>query len=160
VPTTVARRLERLEAVERANMKRRHDAGIRAMGATMAPEHIDLIQSWMHEHCGGHVLVRLPGESWYDILERLKPPALVRASWLLMAHHVIDGTPASLAPAVAEVYVSDLQAYPINECDGCGYLLPGRARLRPDGTYRQIGWYMGACPVCGLDNHPKEEEPS
>jgi hypothetical protein len=160
MPATVARRLEKIEAAYRADEERRHAAGVRAMGATMAPEHIKLIQTWMHEHCGGHVLVRLPGESWYDILQRLQPPALVRASWLLMAHHMADGTPASLAPAVAEVYLADPDAYPTNACDECGYLLPTQSRLRPDGSYRQIGRYMGECPVCGNDNHPKEEESS
>jgi hypothetical protein len=159
VPATVARRLEKLEAVRRAEEQVRHDAAIRAMGATMAPEHITLIQDWMREHCGGLSLTRLPGESWYDILERLKPPALVRAAWLLTQYCVTDGMPASLAPSVAEVYLADPDAYPANVCDGCGYLLPTKSKLRPDGSYRQIGWYMGECPVCGNDNHPQKEVP-
>jgi hypothetical protein len=68
------------------------------------------------------------------------------------------GAPVSLAPSVAEVYLSDPDAFPTNACDGCGYLLPTQTKLKPDGTYRHIGWYMGECPVCGLDNHPKNED--
>jgi hypothetical protein len=62
----------------------------------------------------------------------------------------------SLAPAVAEVYLRDPQAYPANTCEGCGYLLPAKTKVRPDGTYRHLGLYLGTCPVCGLDNHPAE----
>jgi hypothetical protein len=29
--------------------------------------------------------------------------------------------------------------------------------LRPDGSYRHVAGYVGACPVCGLDNHPEED---
>jgi hypothetical protein len=37
--------------------------------------------------------------------------------------------------------------------------MPARAQIRPDGTYRfPGGWYMGECPVCGLDNHPEKED--
>jgi hypothetical protein len=155
VPATVARRLERLEAVHQAEERRRVAAAVAAIGRTMAPEHVGLVQAWLRDHCGGKLApTRMPGESWYALFERLEPPSIVRALWLLLAHHAHQGTPISLEPSVAEVYRNDPEALPTNPCEGCGYLLPTRTRLRPDGTYRHVAWYMGECPVCGCDNHP------
>lgn len=157
MPATLTRRLEKLEAAQRAAMQQRFDDAVEALGRTMAPEHREVIADWMRERFG--VTFRLPGGGpWYAILEEHQPPALVRAAWLLVAEHLQNRAPVSLAPSVAEVYLNDPAAYPTNACESCRYLLPTRSRIRPDGTYRHIGWYTGSCPACGLDNHPTEDE--
>ena len=157
--TTFDRRLRALESAQRAALQQKWDAAILAMRDSMDREHIRVLVSWMNDHCGGTIGPSFRGgENWYDVLERLRPPALVRALWLIMAEHMGRGAPVSLAPSVAEVYLADPDAFPANACDGCGYLLPTKTKLRSDGTYRHIGWYMGECPVCGLDNHPEKAD--
>jgi hypothetical protein len=159
VTSVLARRLGKLEAVQRATAQRRFDEAVTALRRTMAPEHRDVIVDWMRERFG--VTFRLPaGGSWYAILEEHQPPALVRAAWLLVAEHLLSGAPVSLAPSVAEVYLNDPEAYPMASCERCGYLMPTRSKIRPDGSFRHIGWYLGECPVCGVDNHPEEEAAS
>jgi hypothetical protein len=112
----------------------------------------------MHEHCGSLELRRRPGDTWYSILERYESPALVRAVWLLMSEHMATGAPLTLIPELAEVYRSNTNAFPAHPCGGCGYLLPTRARLRPDGTYMFLrGVYVGICPVCERDIRPDVE---
>ena len=155
--TALARRLEKLEADRRDKYHARWQSGIDTLLLSMDREHVAFFQDWMREHCGGLTLRRLPGDTWYDLLDRDKPPALVRAVWLLMCEYMDTGAPVSLAPSVAEVYLSDPDAFPANACEGCGYLLPTQSKVRPDGTYRHVGRYLGACPVCGRDNHPDEE---
>jgi hypothetical protein len=123
----------------------------------MAPEHVRYVQDWMREHVGDGVQTARPGDTWHTVLARLRPPALVRAAWLLLENHLQRGTSLSLAPSVAEVYLADPDAWPAGACEGCGYPMPTRSTLRPDGTYRHVGWYMGECPVCGLDNHPDQD---
>ena len=128
---------------------------------SMDPEQRRAVAGWLGEHvdgkrsggaCGasGHVCARC--------LDRLDPPALARAIWLMMADHMTSGAPVAMPPHVAAVYLGDPSAYPANPCAGCGYLMPTQSRIRADGTYRHSGWYMGQCPVCGLDNHPDESE--
>jgi hypothetical protein len=152
-------RVKRLEADQREKDLARWNVGIDTLRQSMDREHVAFVRDWMREHCGGLTLHRTPGESWYALLKRLKPPALVRAMWLMMAHHMGDGTALSLAPTVAEIYLDDSDAYPINPCLSCGYLLPARARIKADdGCQLLSGWYMGECPVCGLDNHPDDSE--
>jgi hypothetical protein len=117
---------------------------------SMLPEHVELVHHWTNHHVGDGRLVD-PGESWYARLERWQPPALVRAVWLLIAHHVETRLSVSLAPGVAEVYLSDADAWPVRPCVGCGYPMPGRAKLRPDSTYEHVGDIsLGACPICSL----------
>jgi hypothetical protein len=158
VNTTLARRLGKLEADQRAANQERHDAGMRELGRTMAPEHIAFIQDWMEEHCGGPILRVPPGESVYETLERLNPPALVRAAWLMLDAHVRDGRPVSLAPEIAEVYLTDQRAWPVGSCEGCDYPLPIQGTVHPDGTFSDVGWYTGTCPACGLSNDPDDKE--
>lgn len=153
----LTRRLEKLEAGRRDEYHARWQAGIDRLLLSMDRAHVTLLQDWMHEHCGGLTLHRLPGETWYTLLDRLRPPALVRAVWILMYEYMGTGAPVALPPNVAEVYLSDADAVPASPCDRCAYLMPTQSRLRPDGTYRHVGRYLGACPVCGLDNHPNEE---
>jgi hypothetical protein len=96
----------------------------------------------------------LDGENWYRALDRLKPPALVRAVLILVAHHVGTLLSVSLTPDIAEVYLSDPETWPVNDCEGCGYPMPGPARLLDDDTYEHLGGVdLRPCPVCGLDNH-------
>jgi hypothetical protein len=112
----------------------------------------------MREHLGGlDATIALPGESPYSTFARLRPPALVKAAWLLMDNHVRTGAPVSLAPEVAEVYLADPDAWPLAPCEGCRYPLPMRGTVHPDGSFGDVAYYLGRCPVCGLDNHPEEE---
>ena len=157
--TALRHRLGKLEAVHRADVQQRHDAGTRALGRTMDRKHVQLIQDWMQENLGGlHARIALPHESVYETLKRLQPPALVRAVWLLTDAHVRTGCQVSLAPAVAELYLADENVYPASPCDGCGYPLPIRGALQPDHTFIDVGYYLGLCPVCGLDNHLQEDD--
>jgi hypothetical protein len=160
VSPALARRLGYLESARRTANTQAWDAAILKIRDSMEPEHIRFIATWMNEHSGGSILPPFRrGENWYDILERFRPPALVRALWLIMAEHMGRGAPVSLATSVAEVYLSDPDAFPVNPCTRCGYLLPARATVRPDNTYAlRRGWYMGECPGCGLDNHPEKED--
>jgi hypothetical protein len=124
----------------------------------MESGHRDIFREWMIEHCGGFRIDARLGGTWHTLLGRYRPPALVRAVWLLMCEHMERGAPVSLAAPVAEVYLADPDAYPANACEGCGYLMPSRSTINPNGAYQHVAWYMGDCPVCGLDNHPEEAE--
>src|SRR3954463_3049458 len=111
---TLTTRLERLEVAQHAANRARHNAAIGELGRTMSPEHIRFVQTWMREHIGDRRPIALPGESVAATLARLRPPALVRAAWLMVEDHVRNSTPVSLAPEVAEVYLNDSRAYPTN----------------------------------------------
>jgi hypothetical protein len=161
VNTTLARRLERLEAASREALEQRWAAAVETMRATFDPEHSKLIRDWL---LGPHAPVRAVehGHDVQRVCQRCmtdgNPPALVRAALLILVDHLASGAPVALPPNVAEIYLSDPDAYPTNPCDSCGYLLPTQSKISPNGTYQHVGWYLGACPVCGLDNHPEEEE--
>jgi hypothetical protein len=125
---------------------------------SMAPEHWSVAETWMQQHCPDRQDVVRPGESWYAMLARHQPPALVRAAWFLIAYHAETGYSVCLPPEVAEVYLGDPDALPARECAGCYYPLPTRVRIRPDDTYKHLGGvYLGVCPVCGLDTHGGDE---
>ena len=155
--TGLLRRVDRLEATRRAERAQRWKDGKEALFGSMEPAHRDIFRDWMFEHCGGFRPDTRPGDTTYTLLQRCRPPALVRAVWLLMAEHMERGTPVSLAPPVAEVYLVDPDAFPANGCEGCGYLMPTRSTITPDGAYRHSAWYLGACPVCGRDHHEESE---
>ena len=156
--TALARRLEKLEAVRRDQYDKRWRIAIDGLLRSMSREHVAEVQGWMRKHCGGLQLQRLPGDTWYSLLERYRPPALVRAVWVLMHAHMATRVPISLVPEVAEVYRADADAFPVNPCDGCGYLMPARARVLPDSTYRHLrGFYEGVCPVCETDTRTEPE---
>ena len=70
---------------------------------------------------------------------------------VIVVSHITTGSPVALPPEVARIYVDDPDAVPARPCAGCGYLLPMRAKVRPDGTYRYLASYEGACPVCERD---------
>jgi hypothetical protein len=152
-------RVKRLEADQREHDRARWNAGIDTLHRSMDREHVAFFQDWMRERLGSvKARIALPGESPYDTLVRLKPPALVRAVWLLLDAHVRDGCPVSLAPGVAEVYLADPDAWPMSPCDGCRYPLPMRGRVHPDGSFSDVAYYLGVCPVCGCDNQLEEAE--
>jgi len=131
--------------------ERRSRRAIDDLCESMAPEHVALVRRWLGEHCTRGEDLRLSEGGWYALLNGLKPPALVRAFWVLISHHVETRLSVSLAPAVAEVYLSDPDAWPAAGCDGCGYLLPAHVKLHPDDTYEYVGVvYGGTCPICGL----------
>jgi hypothetical protein len=128
-----------------------------AAPAPSGSRNLAIVASWFREHHRDGDPLKLDGEPWYGAFERLRPPAIARATILLIAHHVETRLSVSLAPPVAEVYLRDPDTYPIDGCAGCGYPLPTRARLRPDDTFEYLdGVYLGECPVCGLDNHPED----
>jgi hypothetical protein len=155
--STLTRRLQKIETRQRAVAASRWKAGIDQLLHSMDREHVTFVQEWMREHCGGLKLVPLPGESFPELLERLQPPALVRTVWLLMGSFITANTPVALGPEVAEVYLADPDAYPANSCEGCGYLLPTRSTIQPDGSYHHLASYEGECPVCGLDSRISRE---
>jgi hypothetical protein len=156
----LARRLGTLEASVRQDAERRWAAAVETLKETLAPEHARLIADWLrgpdavdrggqHGHGRDRVCSRciLDGD----------PPALVRAALLMLIDSTMtSGAPVALPPDVAAVYLEAADAYPANACEGCGYLMPMRATIRPDGTYRHIATYRGSCPVCGLGNRPRE----
>ena len=156
--SALARRLKKLEAPQRAATDRRWREGIDLLLGSMSDEHRGSFWAWMDEHCGGRRIPVHPGETTADILFRLKPPALVRAVWLLMLEHMQSGGSPLLPPHVADVYLSDPDAFPANRCEGCDYLLPVQSKLRADGTYRHLRLYEGECPACGRDNHQEEAD--
>ena len=84
VSTTLARRLQKLEAVQRAKASACWKAGIACLHETMAEADYDALLSWMDRQCGGRSIPFLPGELLADLVLRLNPPALVRAAWILM----------------------------------------------------------------------------
>jgi hypothetical protein len=157
VATTLARRLEKLEATAQHAAQQRWREALRQLYGTMAPKHIALFREWMQQCCGGQMIPIRSGETWPSLLARLQLSALVRAAWVLMSHHMVVGAPVALPAQVAKVYLQDPDAWPTNACAGCHYLLPTRSTLRRDGSFDHIATYEGECPFCGLDNHPQEE---
>ena len=120
---------------------------------SLAPEHAASIDRWIEARGAVGEELGLPGESVRDLLDRLRPPTIVRAVWLLIGHHVQTRLSVSLAPPVAEAYLRDPDAWPASPCGGCGYPLPAHVTLRPDNRFEDVRrMYMGACPICGLDN--------
>ena len=158
--TTLARRLGVLEAAVRRDAEQRWQVAVIAIRETMDREHARLVATWLREHLDGKhhgPCVDRPNHVCPRCIDRLDPPALARAVWFILVEHLVNGAPVAMPPNVAEVYLNDPQAYPADRCDGCGYLLPTRSTFRADGSYRHIARYLGACPVCGLDNHPTED---
>ena len=158
---TLARRLGALEATARQDLERRWMAAVDRMRETMDPEHARLVATWLREQVNGKPYgphVDTPSHVCPRCIDRLDPPALARAVWFMLLDHLTTGAPVAMPPHVAEVYLNDPRAVPSNPCKGCGYLMPAQSTIRPDGTYRHRGWYLGVCPVCGLDNHPQEAE--
>ena len=155
--TALGRRIGLLEASTREDQERRWMAAVVRLRDSMEPDHARQVAAWLRGHVdgkrwdgrcvehGSHVCPRC--------LDRLNPPALARAVWFMLLDHVFgSGAPVAMPPHVAEVYLSDPQAHPVNPCQDCGYLLPARSKVRPDGSYKHAAWYMGECPVCGLDS--------
>ena len=159
--TALARRLEKLESSAWDDLERRWAAAVDTMRATLAPEHGRLIAAWLRGP-GAAMRAEAHGHSEHRVCTRCildsNPPALVRAALLILVDQLTSGAPVALPPKVAEIYLSDPDAFPTNACGGCGYLLPTRSKLRMDGTYRHIAEYLGICPGCGRDNHPESEQ--
>jgi hypothetical protein len=157
----LARRLAALEASAREDQERRWAAAVEALRVTLDPEHARMIADWVsgpdaaargdgHGHGRQRVCRRCVLDS--------DPPPLVRAVFLMLVDSLASGAPVAMPADVAAIYLADPDAYPANPCKGCGYPLPTRSRVLPDGNYRHIGAYDGACPVCGHDNTRVGEE--
>jgi hypothetical protein len=163
MPGTLTRRLDRLEAAAADALQQRWRAAVATMRTTLDPDHGRMVADWLREHvdgkrhggpCDGD-----PGHVCPRCIDRLNPPPLARGVWLMLLDSVLrSGAPVAMPPDVAEVYLGDPHAYPANPCSGCGYLLPTRSTLRPDGSYRHIGLYSGVCPSCGLDDRSEKEQ--
>jgi hypothetical protein len=156
--SVLARRVEKLTAAQRSADHQRWQAGIDRLLDSMSTEHRESFWAWMDEHCAGRRIPALPGERPVETILRLQPPALVRAVWILMLEYQTGGATPVIPPDVADVYLSDPDAYPANYCEGCRYLMPARSKLRADGSYRHLALYEGECPACGRDNHQEDEE--
>jgi hypothetical protein len=158
VTATLARRLGALEATARQDLEGRWIAAVDRMRETMAPEHARLVATWLREQVNGKQYgphVDSPNHVCPRCIDRLDPPALARAVWFMLLDHLTSGALVAMPPNVAGVYLNDPQAYPADRCEECGYLLPARSKIRPDGSYRHMARYLGACPVCGLDTPPE-----
>src|SRR6266496_849527 len=56
--------------------------------ASMAPAHRAILEGWLQARLAEDEPVARPGERVFELLARLEPPALVRAWWALISHHV------------------------------------------------------------------------
>jgi len=158
--TTLARRLSRLEHSVAADQIRRWATAVVTLRATMDPGHARQAADWLNRHVVGQQWgphVASPNHVCPRCVDRFQPPALARAVWLMLIDHLTTGAPVALPPNVAAVYLNDPDAYPANPCGACGYLLPMRSQVRPDGTYRHIASYDGECPACGRDSRTDVE---
>jgi hypothetical protein len=158
---TLARRLDALEDAARRDTERRWRAAIDRLRETMDPEHASGVAAWLRQHVEGKrwgAHADGPDHVCPRCIDRLAPPALARGVWLMLIDHLTSGAPVAMPTSVAEVYLSDPHAYPANACEGCGYRLPTRSRVGPDGAYRHLAVYHAVCPVCGSDKSPEESE--
>jgi hypothetical protein len=149
--TTLGRRVGLLEGAVQRELRRQCGAAVVRLRETMAPEHARQVVSWMRGHGLGerrggdpghpsHPCTARPNHACAACIDRMGPPALVRAVWVLIFEHLGHGAPVALSPDVARVYLEHPDAAPGRPCSGCGYRLPARGgRLA----------YAGACPVCG-----------
>jgi hypothetical protein len=61
----------------------------------------------------------------------------------------IESGPAALPPQVAQVYIEDPKALPIQDCEDCGYLVPATAPAWSAAGHRPGRSYFERCPLCG-----------
>jgi hypothetical protein len=150
--STLTRRVGVLEGAVQGELRRRLGAAVVRLRETMAPEHARLVAGWLREHGWGergggdpghpsHPCTGRPDHGCAGCIDRLDPPALVRAAWVLIFEHIRHGAPVALPPEVARAYLEHQDAAPAAPCAGCGYRLPARGgRLA----------YAGACPACSM----------
>jgi hypothetical protein len=154
--STLGRRVGLLEGAVQEGTRRQFGAAIVRLRETMAPEHARLVVSWLRVRGLGdrreddpgrrsHPCTGQPNHACAACIDRLDPPALVRAAWVLIFEYLRHGAPVALPPEVARVYLEHPDAAPAAPCAGCGYRLPARGG-RPA--------YTGACPVCGAGAAP------
>jgi hypothetical protein len=156
VTATLEGRLDRAAAAARVNFDRRWKAANDTLFRALTPEHRRIIADWF---AGSPPLdgppcpfQHRPSPHFCDrCIDSVNPPALIKAMWRMVVAHVMTGAPVALPPEVAQIYVDDPDAVPARPCDRCGYLLPMRAKLRADRTYRFLASYDGPCPVCETD---------
>jgi hypothetical protein len=164
ISTTLDRRLNKVEAVLRERAKRRFNATCDAVKRDLTDEQREIVDAWWGWRREGLAGIAPCSGNHRGIgfcglcIGEANPPALLRAMWSLVMWHMEDGTPVVLPPDVAQVYVEDPDAWPLDRCAGCRYLLPMRAKLRADGTFRVIASYSGPCPSCGPDGREGIEE--
>jgi hypothetical protein len=163
---SLARRLDRAEAAARADFERRWKDAACALVRGLSSEQRAVIDAWHARPTPPGAARCVNGHVSPNFCDRcivgVRPPALLRALWDITVSHVTSGTAAVLPPEVAQIYIDDPDAVPARSCVSCGYLLPMRAKVRLDGTYRFLASYEGACPVCEHDTREAEspEEPS
>jgi hypothetical protein len=147
------RRQEQYPEVQRRLDERYARNAVEDLTASLVPEHLAILRRWFDTHVVAGEPIARPTESVVALLARLKPPALVRAWWAQISHHVETNATASLAPEITEIYLRDPDAIPARECEGCRYLLPVKGRLLQDGRIEHLGDYAVTCPICGLESY-------
>ena len=148
-------RLRKLEAVTaEAQIRRCREAWAR-LATTMVPEHVDIVSAWWAAVADcWNAVPRAP--LWQRIL-RFEVPALPRAAVALVAYHLEVGAPLDLRDEIAEVYLTDSDAWPLDHCEGCGYGWPLQCRLPRYGLIEVIGRYTRTCHLCGGSTGDYEE---
>ena len=148
---SLPRRVAVLEKAARAETEGWFSEALHALAATMAPEHLRVVSEWQQRPDVRADFRAHPRDPWPAREARLAPPALVRAAWRLLIRHLERGTPVALPPAVAQIYLDDPDAWPCNECTGCGYLAPVRIRWTRSGRPEVVLTYLEECPACDAD---------
>jgi hypothetical protein len=147
----LGRRVGLLEGAVRQVLQRQFGAAVVQLRETMAPEHARLVAGWLRDHGlgdrrgsqsghPGHPCTPQQNHACADCIDRLDPPALVRAVWVMLFEHVERGAPVALPPEVTQVYLDHPDAVAASPCVDCRYLLPARGRHLA---------YAGKCPICG-----------
>ena len=142
----LAGRVRRLEPKIAADLARCQRDVQGALLATMTPEHVEVLRTWYAT--ARAAWEASPREMLWRKLLRLEVPALPRAMCILIACHFETGGPLDLRPEVAEVYLADPDAWPLDRCADCGYLWP--VQCEPLGRWglEVVGRYTRRCFLC------------
>jgi len=70
-------------------------------------------------------------------------------NWLRMLVSQNRSVPRALPPALIDVYLTDPEAAPLNDCSRCGLVVPVRADRRTGPEGEAAHEYFPTCPHCG-----------
>ena len=136
-------RLTRLEAEVRTRDAGRFAAACRALAATMAPEHLDLLRAWHRTPEAAAEFQAHPVARWAERLTRLEIPPLVRAAYELAIAHTHSGSPPALPEVVGQVYTEHVRTSPRDTCTVCGYPAPMQFHAS-----EPFAVFFQTCPLC------------